>query len=262
MEIHTIEFERKIRSSRRYQPGTCPHYILLLSKSPMVFGFGGRREERPSGQAVFYRPSDTVDFEGIGEFMAYDLVAFNMSKQEASVVEALPLPREEPVAPPNFSEASTCMKTIYHLFYSPDRYRMEKMDINLRNLIYVLASGDDPDEAVKEKGALRHKMEQFRLLISDDPSRYKNARQAAASVEISVSRFEHLYQEYFHMTFVQDLIRTRMKRACMLLRTTDWTVSRISAEIGYESEAHFYHLFKREMGQTPSEYRSINTIGF
>lgn len=262
MYIDKIEYGRKAKTFRLYDEDARSYHILLLTKSEMVFGIEGGRERRPAGQAVFYRPCDIVDFEGVGEYMTFDFVGYRMSRAEAEMFEALPLPFVIPVAPPNFSEATTCVKILYYLFYSTDRYRLEKIDVYLRNLMYALASGDDNRVQDGEKGILRHRMEQLRRMLSDDPAQFRFTRQAADSVGISVSRFEHLYRSYFGLTFVQDLIRARIRRACVLLRTTDWTVSKIAAEVGYESEAHFYRQFKREMGQTPSEYRSVDTLGF
>lgn len=55
--------------------------------------------------------------------------------------------------------------------------------------------------------------------------------------------------------YIQSL---RNKRAAQLLTTTDWTIEKISYEIGYKSERFFRIAFKREFGLSPSEYRMKN----
>ena len=47
----------------------------------------------------------------------------------------------------------------------------------------------------------------------------------------------------------------RLHKACTLLQNTDWTVSRIAKELGYESVNYFYRQFKKHIGITPSDYR-------
>ena len=130
------------------------------------------------------------------------------------------------------------------------------------NLIYAVASGDEPDSEVASKGNLYPKMRQLRRSLSDDPARYKTTQQAADFIGISVSRFAHLYREYFDVTFTNDLISARIKRACMLLRTTDWTISRIANEVGYENDIHFYRQFKKQISFSPNQYRIKNATPF
>lgn len=73
----------------------------------------------------------------------------------------------------------------------------------------------------------------------------------------------HLSKNYVSRRFRQEtgtsiteyLMARRMKEACKLLQTTDWTVERIGAEVGLANASYFCQLFKRLVGVTPLAYR-------
>jgi transcriptional regulator GlxA family with amidase domain len=55
-----------------------------------------------------------------------------------------------------------------------------------------------------------------------------------------------------------DYVHTvRIEEAKQILETTDASIERIGAEVGYEDPASFRGLFKRKSGLTPAEYRRL-----
>ena len=46
----------------------------------------------------------------------------------------------------------------------------------------------------------------------------------------------------------------RIRKACGLLLSTDWTLTRIAQECGFASQSYFSFAFKRKMEMTPREY--------
>ena len=54
-------------------------------------------------------------------------------------------------------------------------------------------------------------------------------------------------------TWLEDV---RIKEAQRLLRTTDWTINRISEEVGYLSASTFCRAFRRNTGQNTSAYKA------
>ena len=55
--------------------------------------------------------------------------------------------------------------------------------------------------------------------------------------------------------FMNILIRTRMEKAKELLHTTEETISRIAAKVGYNDEGYFITAFKKETGCSPADFR-------
>ena len=57
------------------------------------------------------------------------------------------------------------------------------------------------------------------------------------------------------------LIRMRLEEACILLRTSDLSISEIAAESGFPDSNYFSRLFKRKNGISPRKYRSLSEPG-
>lgn len=52
--------------------------------------------------------------------------------------------------------------------------------------------------------------------------------------------------------------RGRLRRAFILLRTTDWKVDAIAAEVGWKSAKNFYHAFETQFGVKPAQLRRLS----
>ncbi len=65
------------------------------------------------------------------------------------------------------------------------------------------------------------------------------------------------FQKYLNQTLVQYVNSIKLNRAKNLLRSTDLPITEISSKIGFNSIAHFNHLFKEKFGLSPKEYRAL-----
>lgn len=61
-------------------------------------------------------------------------------------------------------------------------------------------------------------------------------------------------------TFSEHLHRVRVEKAQELLITTDMTINRIAAQVGYVNFSSFNRMFKKETGMTPGQYRKQEII--
>ena len=80
-------------------------------------------------------------------------------------------------------------------------------------------------------------------------------KEVADSVNLSCSRFSHLFKQETGIPPTHYLRRIRMNRACQLLETSFMSVKGIATEVGYSDSAHFMRDFKRTFGSTPSQHR-------
>ena len=77
----------------------------------------------------------------------------------------------------------------------------------------------------------------------------------AALVNLSPSRFRHLFKEETGDSPGSYLRERRLVRAEFLLRTTFFSIKEVTGEVGVSSMGHFVLRFKARYGVTPSEYR-------
>jgi AraC-like DNA-binding protein len=76
--------------------------------------------------------------------------------------------------------------------------------------------------------------------------------------EACFSRFHfiRLFRDAFHQTPYQCLKDRRLARAKELLAYTDLPVTEVCFEVGFQSLGSFSTLFRKEVGQSPAEYRA------
>jgi AraC family transcriptional regulator, arabinose operon regulatory protein len=77
----------------------------------------------------------------------------------------------------------------------------------------------------------------------------------AALVNLSPSRFRHLFKQETGMGPAQYLKEFRLRKAEKMLRTTFFTVKQVLKQVGLGSNAHFVHDFRKKYGMTPTAYR-------
>ena len=96
--------------------------------------------------------------------------------------------------------------------------------------------------------------------IEADVSRAWDTARLAAEVNLSASRFRHLFKEETGVTVTEYLRERRLERAEVLLRTTFMTIKEVLSESGFTSMSHFVQYFKRRYGLTPTAYRKRSAI--
>ncbi|EAQ77381.1 AraC family transcriptional regulator [Blastopirellula marina] len=112
------------------------------------------------------------------------------------------------------------------------------------------------------------------VLAIDDPlvaSAVKYIRQHACDgisveevlkqVPVSRSILERRFRKYIGRSPQSEIRAVQLKRVRQLLRETDLPLERIATLAGYDHPEYMSVVFKRELGQTPGQYRTQNVKG-
>jgi AraC-like DNA-binding protein len=83
------------------------------------------------------------------------------------------------------------------------------------------------------------------------------AKEAGVSRSVLAERFRHYLKE----TPIAYLTRWRLQLGAQMLGSTNYSVSQIAGDVGYESEAAFNRAFKREFGIPPARFRTQSRLG-
>lgn len=75
------------------------------------------------------------------------------------------------------------------------------------------------------------------------------------------STFRREFKTKFGQSPRQWIIQKRMKKAHQLLQKTEWEVSRIALEVGYQNSSHFISAFKKTYGFTPGQSTKNYGVG-
>lgn len=79
--------------------------------------------------------------------------------------------------------------------------------------------------------------------------------QVARAVNTSTFYFCKIFKKFTGINFTDYLSRVRIEKAKNLLLNPNLRVSEIAFEVGFQSLTHFNRVFKRILGQSPTEYR-------
>ena len=97
---------------------------------------------------------------------------------------------------------------------------------------------------------------QFPIETPQQTLRLRTAKDYADRLAVHVNHLNKVLKEHTGRT-TTDLIGSRVtQEAKLLLRQTNWTISEISASLGFEEVAHFSNFFKRQTSISPLAFRA------
>ena len=112
------------------------------------------------------------------------------------------------------------------------------------NQIVVQQSNDEPIQIKRAKEFIQaHQTEDISLGL------------VAKAVNTSTFYFCKMFKKATGLNFTDYVSRVRIEKAKNLLLNPNLRISEIAYEIGFQSLTHFNRVFKRIVGQSPTEYR-------
>ncbi|MCY9662247.1 AraC family transcriptional regulator [Paenibacillus chondroitinus] len=118
------------------------------------------------------------------------------------------------------------------------------------------------EEAAKHS---RLQQERLQLMLSFIHQNYTNnltLKEIADAAHLSVSECTRGFKKSIHITPYDYLIKYRIKKSCVLLASTEYTITEIARRVGFNHVNHFIQSFKKHRGLTPKEFRSSSSSIF
>ncbi len=135
-----------------------------------------------------------------------------------------------------------------------DNVRSEQklMEITKKLVIEII---QDIDSEKKEKDT--KPVRSMKKYIEDHYMEEISLNQLAEELEMNASYLSSVFRKETGMTYSDYLIRYRIEHACKLLVETNWSVSEIATQSGYQDARYFSKQFLKQVGLKPSEYRKL-----
>ena len=108
---------------------------------------------------------------------------------------------------------------------------------------------------VREQNAEPPVVARAKQFISEHQTEELSLEQVAKSVHTSKFYFCKMFKKATGIHFTDYLSRVRTERAKNLLLNPNLRVSEIAYEVGFQSLTHFNRVFKKILGQSPTDYR-------
>jgi len=133
---------------------------------------------------------------------------------------------------------------------------LEPLKRRAQVLNFIVQELQNPSESKlsSRRGTSQKKMIDILSYVLENYNKV-NLEKVAEKFFYSKTHVCRLFLKNTGKTFSTAVIDMRIKRACVMLKTTQKSVAQISREVGYESVEYFQRLFKKRMGVSPGEYR-------
>lgn len=233
--------------------GRSDYHFLYLRAGYLDAEIGTQKVRIQSGQCAIWYPDvrHMYTFTNEGNASTYYLHFTGAAVKEAMAFIS-------PASPPVYTITErTAFESLFrqllrtHLVKS-DNYILEESAL-LMQIISIVAQSSKPSRPPIRKDIL-HAMEHMKTHLSEDFS----IEQYAATVNLSSSRFSHLFSKTVGMSPHQYLTRLRLERAQTYLRDSLMSISEIADTVGFGDPLYFSRLFSKTYGLSPKAYRDGN----
>lgn len=144
--------------------------------------------------------------------------------------------------------------------YSPIEHKHNNINMLMHVLLNNIIYADKEKERFCQYSPYYSKLQRLRMEIQFEPYKQLSPDDAATSIGISSSYFQHLYTSFFGISFKSDLIHMRIEYAKNMILNSNLKIEQIADICGYNNTVHFYRQFRKYTGMTPKEYR-MNECG-
>ncbi len=229
--------------------------LLILIKTDAVFTIDGKDVIVPENSLFVYKKDRPQFYRCMPKStFSNDWIHFDFEDDEEERFLSLGLSYETPIKLDNPSFCSFCIKSIANEVYSNHRHKQSNILQYMFLMLNHVSEYCYPTEKVEHNNyyellsAVRNRMYSLDY-------QFFSVECSAHEVRMSKSNFQHLYKKIFGVTFMQDLINSRIEHAKMLLLNTNLTSTDISKQCGYNNFAHFTRQFKSAVGMSPLEFK-------
>lgn len=112
----------------------------------------------------------------------------------------------------------------------------------------------------KKGGSAGRYIEECKRYISANIFKKIRVPDIANALSINEIYLERIFKSSEGITILQYIQREKIGRAKNLLMYSDRSIMEISDYLGFSTQSHFGHVFKKEVGETPMRFRTKNKI--
>jgi len=228
------------------------NYMFLLFKQSLTVWINGQPIYVGPDHCILYEPEMRKYYCGEQDGYYHDCV-FLSGEEVGALAEELGIPLNTPFHVNDAEKIDSLIRSIADETVVRRNYSELVIDLKVRILFYKLA--DMISRTEQESRHYYRQLSELRREVLMSPEKEWNVEELAEKMHLSVSRFQHVYKELFFTTFRQDLIKSRMGYAKLLLRNSSQSAAEVAAACGYNNAEHFFRQFKKHTGITPVEYR-------
>lgn len=234
-------------------------YVLLIVKVKAEFVVDGSSFWVEPNCAVLIDRNIPYRYRSSKGEYTDDWLHFDCTEDLRECMSVLPFHRPVPLGnPARFT--LYIQQILWENSYSSGECRGTNVDMLIHILLNHLRAAAEEEEGARRYSPYDTKLQNLRLSVRTQPHKRYIPSEIAGALGMSTSHFQHLYTEFFGISFQADLIGLRIEYAKDMIGNTNLTMETIAEICGYASEVHFYRQFKKYTGMTPAAYRYMGTV--
>ena len=242
---------------KMYRPNGIPEYLLLFIRTKASFQIQERSFDVFPNQVLIVNKNTPYQYFVTDTPYMDDWLHFDYTQAE---IPFLPDILNKPITLSNATRIATYIHQIlWEANYAHEECQKSNVDMLMHILLNHLEDAVRFSKTGMSYSPYYGKMQELRLRLQANPNTNISLDTIAESMAISSSYFQHLYSQYFGISFRNDIISMRIEYAKELLVGTNESIENTAYLCGYNNEVHFYRQFRKIVGMTPTQYRN-NTI--
>lgn len=108
--------------------------------------------------------------------------------------------------------------------------------------------------------AARTLVERAIRLVEADTANTMNVAALARAAGVSRERLARAFRDQIDESPHQVILRTKIRRACFLLKDTDQPIRQIAETLGHTDYTNFIRVFRQAMGMPPAQFRRSGSL--
>lgn len=238
------------------RPNGSGDYLFLFLRCPTEIFLEGEYRLIPTGSYIIFKKGSPQIYRKWDAHFINDWIHFDFDHYD-DYFETLAIPFDTPMTLYNNTEIIEMTSDLLIEYFSNsedhEKIMAEKADALFRKFAELYHFSHENSAKMNH---YRAAFTELRKKIINRQYCPDNAKEIAASMNLSISYFQHLYKKFFGRSVYQDILQARLRQAAHLLEHTDYSVGEISQLCGYENTEHFSRIFKKYMGRSPRSYKS------
>jgi AraC-like DNA-binding protein len=231
------------------------NFLLVRFHSPMEVLTGQGLAYAEPGCCVLFSPGHPHWYRGrIGAWVNDWMHLEGRAIAKTAVHYALPL--DTLLAPGDTRFLPRIFEEIAHEQHHEEDNWEEAIELLVHQLFLKLgrALGDSAKRFSSAEAQHLPALRALRRQVHEQLARRWTVGEMAAEVGLSPSRFAALYQRFFAISPIEDVLRARLQHAENLLTNRAMSVGEAARQSGFTSVHYFSRVFHQRIGCAPSDY--------
>lgn len=223
-------------------------YEIMIFQTPVWIEVDGEMQPYPAHTCILYEPGQIVHYRSQKGDLVYDWIRFDCD--EPLYTEDF-LPFGVPVYCSNYNGFIVYWQAVANENY----WQHPSSNYIIQQLMHIIFQRLHDYDTLNTDSPYQVTFSNLRSKIMQHPEIDWTLELMAKEVNMSIRSLQKYYQEFFHVSCMNEVIASRIDHAKLFLLRTNDSILEISKKCGYKNMEHFCRQFKEKTGMSPSRFR-------